>query len=124
MDAAHRAALLTTSCLRTPVNPRTRAPAALYERERRPPAAAEEQVPRGRDPLGSARSVGRVLYRAEHNFSKICHSNQEYYLKLEELKNAHLETMAKLENMYQNKMHLKGVQPLGNKDATPSLGYR
>uniref|UniRef100_A0A8C3SYC8 Protein FAM161A n=1 Tax=Chelydra serpentina TaxID=8475 RepID=A0A8C3SYC8_CHESE len=54
----------------------------------------------------------------------MCHSNQEYYLKLEELKNAHLETMAKLENMYQNKLHLKGVQPLDNKDAAPSLCYR
>lgn len=32
MDASHRAALLTASCLHTPVNPRTKAPAALYER--------------------------------------------------------------------------------------------
>ncbi|XP_077670118.1 protein FAM161A isoform X2 [Eretmochelys imbricata] len=54
----------------------------------------------------------------------MCHSNQEYYLKLEELKNAHLETMAKLENMYRNKLHLKGVQPLDNKDAAPNLCYR
>uniref|UniRef100_A0A674JBF7 Uncharacterized protein n=1 Tax=Terrapene triunguis TaxID=2587831 RepID=A0A674JBF7_9SAUR len=52
MDAAHRAALLTASCLRTPVNPRTRAPLALYERERRPPAAAEQQVLRGPSPPG------------------------------------------------------------------------
>ncbi|XP_065445733.1 protein FAM161A isoform X3 [Chrysemys picta bellii] len=58
------------------------------------------------------------------DFPKMCHSNQEYYLKLEELKNAYLETMAKLENMYQNKLHLKGVQPLDNKDAAPSLCYR
>uniref|UniRef100_A0A8C5RHK9 Protein FAM161A n=1 Tax=Laticauda laticaudata TaxID=8630 RepID=A0A8C5RHK9_LATLA len=43
-------------------------------------------------------------------------SNQEYYLKLEELKNAHLETMAKLEEMYQNKLFLKDVQPLTNTD--------
>lgn len=44
MEAAHRAALLAASCLRTPLDPRTRAPAALYERG--PPPAAE-QVPPG-----------------------------------------------------------------------------
>uniref|UniRef100_A0A674G8L9 Protein FAM161A n=1 Tax=Taeniopygia guttata TaxID=59729 RepID=A0A674G8L9_TAEGU len=46
------------------------------------------------------------------DFSKMYNSNQEYYLKLEELKNAHMETMAKLESMYQNKLYLKGVQAL------------
>ncbi|KFQ16305.1 Protein FAM161A, partial [Leptosomus discolor] len=50
------------------------------------------------------------------DLSKMCNSNQEYYLKLEELKNAHLETMAKLESMYQNKLYLKGVQPLDKKN--------
>ncbi|KAH0621824.1 hypothetical protein JD844_023470 [Phrynosoma platyrhinos] len=52
--------------------------------------------------------------------SKMYLSNQEYYLKLEELKNAHLETMAKLENMYQNKLYLKGVQHLPDTD----MSYR
>uniref|UniRef100_A0A8B9T3B8 Protein FAM161A n=1 Tax=Anas platyrhynchos TaxID=8839 RepID=A0A8B9T3B8_ANAPL len=51
------------------------------------------------------------------DFSKMCTSNQEYYLKLEELKNAHVETMAKLESMYRNKLYLKGVQPVARKDA-------
>ncbi|XP_053140244.1 protein FAM161A isoform X4 [Hemicordylus capensis] len=50
-------------------------------------------------------------------------SNQEYYLKLEELKNAHLETMAKLENMYRNKLYLKDVQPITNVDNC-SMSYR
>lgn len=36
-------------------------------------------------------------------------TNEEYYRKLEELKNAHLDTMAQLEKMYQNKLKLKGV---------------
>ncbi|KAM6434031.1 protein FAM161A [Rhynochetos jubatus] len=44
-------------------------------------------------------------------------SNEEYYLKLEELKNAHSEIMAKLESMYRNKLYLKGVEPLGKKNA-------
>lgn len=51
------------------------------------------------------------------DFSKMCNSNQEYYLKLEELKNAQLETMAKLESMYRNKLYLKGVQPSKKKNA-------
>lgn len=49
MEDAHRAARLAASCLRTPLDPRTRAPAALYERG--PPPAA--QVPRAR-PGGAA----------------------------------------------------------------------
>ncbi|XP_053880510.1 protein FAM161A isoform X1 [Malaclemys terrapin pileata] len=126
MDAAHRAALLTTSCLRTPVNPRTRAPLALYERERRPPAAAGQQDDFDLDRNTERQQSPTLSGDCEDwiDFPKMCHSNQEYYLKLEELKNAHLETMAKLENMYQNKLHLKGVQPLDNKDAAPSLCYR
>ncbi|XP_005305696.2 protein FAM161A isoform X4 [Chrysemys picta bellii] len=126
MDAAHRAALLTTSCLRTPVNPRTRAPLALYERERRPPAAAEQQDDFDLDCNTERQQSPTLSGDCEDwiDFPKMCHSNQEYYLKLEELKNAYLETMAKLENMYQNKLHLKGVQPLDNKDAAPSLCYR
>ncbi|KAK2531743.1 Fam161a [Columba guinea] len=51
-------------------------------------------------------------------------SNQEYYLKLEELKNAHLETMAKLESMYRNKLYLKGVQPSKKKNAASPTSCR
>ncbi|KFP29288.1 Protein FAM161A, partial [Colius striatus] len=58
------------------------------------------------------------------DFSKMCDSNQEYYLKLEELKNAHLESMAKLESMYRNKLYLKGVQPLGKKTAASNVCSR
>ncbi|XP_063247530.1 protein FAM161A isoform X4 [Prinia subflava] len=45
-------------------------------------------------------------------------SNQEYYMKLEELKNAHMETMAKLESMYRNKLYLKGAQALDKRNDT------
>lgn len=44
------------------------------------------------------------------DLSDIYHSNEEYFRKLEELKAAHMETMAKLEKMYQNKLNLKEVQ--------------
>lgn len=61
MAAAHRAARLAASCLRTPLDPRTRAPAALYERG--PPPAAAAQVPPGNGAggatPGSAGLVGR-----------------------------------------------------------------
>uniref|UniRef100_A0A8B9FRG7 Protein FAM161A n=1 Tax=Amazona collaria TaxID=241587 RepID=A0A8B9FRG7_9PSIT len=56
--------------------------------------------------------------------SKMHHSNQEYYLKLEELKNAHLETMAKLESMYRNKLCLKREQPLGKGSAAAGMCCR
>ncbi|XP_010005455.1 PREDICTED: protein FAM161A [Chaetura pelagica] len=54
----------------------------------------------------------------------MCNSNQEYYLRLEELKNAHLETMAKLEKMYRSKLYLKGVQPLNKENAASSVSCR
>lgn len=56
-------------------------------------------------------------YRVPGNqldFKEFVFSNKEYYRKLEELKNAHLDTMAQLERMYQNKMKLKGVVPPDN----------
>uniref|UniRef100_G3TUS9 Protein FAM161A n=1 Tax=Loxodonta africana TaxID=9785 RepID=G3TUS9_LOXAF len=55
------------------------------------------------------------------NFSDIYHSNAEYFRKLEELKAAHVETMAKLEKMYQNKLNLKGVQPVIIRENAPSV---
>ncbi|XP_058038698.1 protein FAM161A isoform X1 [Ahaetulla prasina] len=118
MDASHRAALLTASCLHTPVNPRTKAPAALYERvsER---ASLEDGV--GQESLSPGREYGSIMCadcKDWLDLSNMYLSNQEYYLKLEELKNAHLETMAKLEEMYQNKLFLKDVQPLTNTDVT------
>lgn len=52
-------------------------------------------------------------YRKDHlDFSDIFFSNKEYYTKLEELKTAHLQTMAELENMYRQKLRLKSTEPL------------
>ncbi|XP_025950525.2 protein FAM161A isoform X2 [Dromaius novaehollandiae] len=124
MAAAHRAARLAAACLRTPRDPRTRAPAALYERGP-PPAAAQQD---GSD-LDSNTDEEQTFFvngdcEDQIDFSKMCNSNQEYYLKLEELKNAHLETMTKLESMYRNKLRLKGVQSLDKKDAASNICYR
>lgn len=40
MEKRHRANVLVTSCLKTPVDPHTKVPLALYERERALPCAA------------------------------------------------------------------------------------
>ena len=58
------------------------------------------------------------------DFSDIYHSNEEYFRKLEELKAAHLETMAKLEKMYQNKLNLKEVQPVIIREEASSVSSR
>ncbi|XP_028577756.2 protein FAM161A isoform X2 [Podarcis muralis] len=124
MDAAHRAALLAASCLHTPVDPRTRAPVALYEREGGRPAPGGGERQDSLSPERQQRSTGQADCRDWIDLSKMYLSNQEYYLKLEELKYAHLETMAKLENMYRNKLYLKDVQPLTNVDVTHSMNDR
>ncbi|KAM9562173.1 protein FAM161A isoform 1-T1 [Guaruba guarouba] len=123
MDAAHRAARLAAACLRTPLDPRTRAPAALYEREP-PPAAAQD----GFDLDSSTNREQPLALNGDCDkqidFSKMHHSNQEYYLKLQELKNAHLETMAKLESMYRDKLRLNREQPLGKGSAAAGMCCR
>ncbi|KAM6354458.1 protein FAM161A isoform 2-T2 [Podargus strigoides] len=120
MEAAHRAALLAASCLHTPLDPRTRAPAALYERGPPPQDGSDLDSNTKREQTLSLNGDPDKWI----DFSKMCSSNQEYYLKLEELKNAHLETMAKLESMYRNKLYLKGIQPLGKKNAASNVSCR
>ncbi|XP_034391508.1 protein FAM161A isoform X2 [Cyclopterus lumpus] len=136
MANAHRTNVLVTSCLKTPVDPRTRAPLASYERERVLPHAAtchrdhrdhrhrdeeleyedsgsdscdEDHVGKKGGPLATAdyRGAGDRL-----DLSEIFFSNEEYYSKLEELKKAHLRTMAELESMYRQKLQLRAVAPL------------
>lgn len=46
------------------------------------------------------------------DLSRIFFSNEEYYSKLEELKKAHLRTMAQLESMYRRKLQLKATETL------------
>lgn len=55
------------------------------------------------------------------NFSDIYHSNEEYFRKLEELKAAHIETMAKLEKLFQSKLNLKEVQPAVTREEAASV---
>lgn len=44
------------------------------------------------------------------DISKLHHSDREYHIQLERLKNAHALNMEQLEKMYDNKLHLHGVQ--------------
>ncbi|KAI6071630.1 Protein FAM161A [Aix galericulata] len=90
----------------------------------RSPPGACSRAPAAQDTLDVDSNTDRERTLPLHgdsdnwiDFSKMCTSNQEYYMKLEELKNAHVETMAKLESMCRNKLYLKGVQPVARKDA-------
>jgi protein FAM161A len=64
-----------------------------------------------------------LTYKDLVNCSDIYHSNKEYFRKLEELKAAHVQSMAKLEKMYQDKLNLKEVQPM-LKGNSPSVSSR
>uniref|UniRef100_A0A3Q2E9Y4 FAM161 centrosomal protein A n=1 Tax=Cyprinodon variegatus TaxID=28743 RepID=A0A3Q2E9Y4_CYPVA len=142
MANPHRTNILVTSCLKTPVDPHTKAPLASYERDRVLPFTARSHLD-NRDyekeleyeEMGSdfchedylEKGVPHIRsgHKAAGGFldlSKIFFSNEEYYSKLEELKKAHLRTMAELESMYQQKLQLKSMEPLDM--ATLELGCR
>ncbi|XP_022071643.2 protein FAM161A isoform X1 [Acanthochromis polyacanthus] len=131
MANAHRTNVLVTSCLKTPVDPHTKVPLASYERERVLPYTAtghmdnrdyekeleyedsgsdfcdeDYQGKGGHHMVAGYRAAGDRL-----DLSEIFFSNEEYYSKLEELKKAHLRTMAELESMYRQKLQLKSMEP-------------
>uniref|UniRef100_A0A1A8FEH7 Protein FAM161A n=2 Tax=Nothobranchius korthausae TaxID=1143690 RepID=A0A1A8FEH7_9TELE len=115
MANSHRRNVLVTSCLKTPVDPNTKAPLASYERGR---ASASGRLDNRdyekeleyqdsesdfceEDCVGKTSPHMRNGYtRGRPDLSEILFSNEEYYSKLEELKKTHLSTMAKLENMF------------------------
>ncbi|KAM8879636.1 protein FAM161A isoform 3-T3 [Spinachia spinachia] len=128
MANPHRTNVLVTSCLRTPVDPHTRAPLASYERRRaRPNPATRRQGNQKLEYEDSGSDFGDEIYSGKGgpgvttgrtaagerlDLSEIFFSNEEYYSKLEELKKAHLRTMAELENMYRRQLQLKAMEPL------------
>uniref|UniRef100_A0A8C9R101 Uncharacterized protein n=1 Tax=Scleropages formosus TaxID=113540 RepID=A0A8C9R101_SCLFO len=117
MENSHRANVLVTSCLKTPVDPHTKAPLALYEREKTLPYAAEH-MGQGERPEEVQR-----LTSVTHPWS-FYFSNEEYYRKLEELKRAHLQTMAELEEMYRDKMDIKGTAAQEKECGSPCTAHR
>uniref|UniRef100_A0A8C7W8Z7 Uncharacterized protein n=1 Tax=Oncorhynchus mykiss TaxID=8022 RepID=A0A8C7W8Z7_ONCMY len=121
MANAHRANVLVTSCLKTPVDPHTKAPLALYERQRALPCSPAAGRIDNRDYEKEVRyrqmSLHVLMSVDSHKpmfFSNFYFSNEEYYRKLEELKRAHLRTMAELEGMYRKKLELKSTPPSEN----------
>ncbi|XP_004397779.1 PREDICTED: protein FAM161A isoform X2 [Odobenus rosmarus divergens] len=145
MAASHRAAKLEASSLQTPENPSTGAQGAQYEREDPLEALAagaaaatleeeEEEEKKAVLPARARADFNTNISEVDEQthisnedfveFSDIYHSNEEYFRKLEELKAAHLETMAKLEKMYQNKLNLKEVQPVIIREEASSVSSR
>ncbi|KAM6971991.1 protein FAM161A [Aplochiton taeniatus] len=132
MANAHRTNVLVTSCLKTPVDPHTKAPLALYEREQALPYSSAVHLDNrdyereldyddsgsefgDGDAPGKSSPIMIKDYRVtgDHiDLREFYFSNEEYYRKLEELKRAHLRTMAELDSMYRKKLQLKGGQPV------------
>ncbi|XP_007260672.3 protein FAM161A [Astyanax mexicanus] len=138
MERSHRANVLVTSCLKTPVDPHTKAPVALYEREnaaRRPDNRHYEkelEYDSGSElgavdpPVKNSSPLLIKDYRVtgDHiDLREFYFSNEEYYRKLEQLKKAHLRTMAELELMYRKKLELKGVAPLHSPERANQLQW-
>uniref|UniRef100_A0A8D2DUG9 Protein FAM161A n=1 Tax=Sciurus vulgaris TaxID=55149 RepID=A0A8D2DUG9_SCIVU len=134
--ASHRDARIAASSFHMPVNPNTGARVAHYEREDPLEALAaaaaaleEEEEEKVLRPTRASADFNtnfsgvdeHVNYEDLVHFSDVYHSNEEYFRKLEELKAAHIETMAKLEKMYQDKLNLKEVQPMITKEDVPSV---
>lgn len=65
-----------------------------------------------------------VTFQDIMNFSDIYRSNEEYFRKLKELKAAHVETMAKLEKMYQDKLNIKDIRPVVIREESSSVSSR
>ncbi|XP_072189213.1 protein FAM161A [Excalfactoria chinensis] len=121
MEVPHSAEPPPAACLRAPLQPHSRAPAARSQRGPQHSAQGElgtEPGPGSEQPLAPGTDCD-----TQTAFSELGTSNQEYYLKLEELRNAHLETMAKLESMYRNKLYLQGAQRLERNNANSAISY-
>uniref|UniRef100_A0A671L0W4 Uncharacterized protein n=2 Tax=Sinocyclocheilus anshuiensis TaxID=1608454 RepID=A0A671L0W4_9TELE len=134
MKKSHRTNVLVMSCLKTPVDPHTKVPLAQYERERSLPALTDNmhyekeieydsgsELVTDDPPAKDSNALLIKDYRVtgDHiDLREFYFSNQEYYRKLEQLKKAHLQTMAELELMYRKKLDLKGVSAADNSDRT------
>uniref|UniRef100_A0A1A8S6I1 Protein FAM161A n=3 Tax=Nothobranchius TaxID=28779 RepID=A0A1A8S6I1_9TELE len=124
MANSHRRNVLVTSCLKTPVDPNTKAPLASYERGR---ASASGRLDNRdyekeleyqdsesdfceEDCVGKTSPHMRNGYtRGRPDLSEIFFSNEEYYSKLEELKKTHLSTMAKIAKQAAEKRYIEAL---------------
>ncbi|KAM4867124.1 protein FAM161A isoform 2-T2 [Thomomys bottae] len=134
MDASHPMAWLAAASHHIPVRKTTGARAAHYEQDQDPrlvlaatAAMAEDDEEERVEPpaRASADYNTNSFWVNDHiaceDISDIYHSNAEYFRKLEELKTAHMKTMAKLRRMYQDKLNLKEVHPIIINEDSPSI---
>ncbi|XP_067845184.1 protein FAM161A [Heptranchias perlo] len=132
----HRDSVLITSCIKTPINPQTRIPTTLYEREeaealrrtlcQKPPDPNENE--NDSDPHTNETEHPRQVHYMDDGDSvgpsSLCGmSDEDYYKKVEELKNAHAHTMAKLEKMYESKLCVRGVKAASEDPCETSVYY-
>ncbi|XP_041525224.1 protein FAM161A isoform X2 [Microtus oregoni] len=136
MASPQRAAKQAAASLHLPVNTTTGVRVVQYERQdpleslvaEALAAAMEEELKTGmrqaRASVGSNCSPAEnegVTFQDIMNFSDIYRSNEEYFRKLKELKAAHVETMAKLEKMYQDKLNIKDIWPVVIREESSSV---
>ncbi|XP_077342210.1 protein FAM161A isoform X2 [Lithobates pipiens] len=116
MAKSHREAVLAAACVQTPVHPHSRTPLTLYERleeDRLRQDCYKED--RSGDTFSSCSDDGdhpcKIMNSKDWvlDVSRMDHTDKEYYMQVERLKNAHVENMEQLEKMYKNKLNLKGV---------------
>ncbi|KAG8443954.1 hypothetical protein GDO86_009228 [Hymenochirus boettgeri] len=128
MATSHRESVLAASCVHTPVNRLTRAPLTLYERELLERANLSPlQGPRNPTEEDEDDHYCKETWGGQDwafDISKLHHSNREYYIQVEKLKNAHVQNMEQLEQMYDKKLHLKGVQKIENEQRVFQNGHK
>ncbi|XP_062866459.1 protein FAM161A [Trichomycterus rosablanca] len=129
MKNSHRVNVLVTSCLKTPVDPHTKVPAASYERERAKiphyihndkeidydtVSDPEENDAHAKDSSPLPIKNDRTMSHDHIDLQEFYRSSIEYYNQLEELRRAHLQAMSELELMYRKKLDLNGIAALSS----------
>ncbi|XP_078086070.1 protein FAM161A-like [Mustelus asterias] len=115
MQNPHRNSVLITSCIKTPVDPKTKIPTALYERKEAQPLRMRQKLPDAEESENDSDSDTsetehpKQIHCTEDKESVIPSSlsgmsNEDYYKKIKELKDAHVQTMAMLAKLYENKL--------------------
>ncbi|KAI5625916.1 protein FAM161A isoform X1 [Silurus asotus] len=114
------------SCLKTPVDPFTKVPLALYERARAAPNNEQMESDSEFDPdtdeglqdeVCCPLSVADGCKLGGHiDLQELNLSNKEYYRKLDQLRRAHLCTMADLKLMHIKSLNLKSAKMMNGHD--------
>ncbi|GCC34121.1 hypothetical protein chiPu_0012594 [Chiloscyllium punctatum] len=134
MQNPHRFSVLITSCIKTPVNPKTRTPSTLYERGKaqpfrisQNPLVAEENENDSDPDTCEAVQPRKNHYMGDRDSiisSSLCGmSNKDYCKKLTELKNAQAHTMAILAKLYEDKLCVRSMATTSEDPCESSVCY-